>query len=58
MLRGGAKVKDIKRWLEDLDLARYVEAIQANAIDGELLPDLDEADLDKMGVAALGRRKS
>ena len=26
MLRGGAKVNDIKRWLEDLDLGRYVEA--------------------------------
>ena len=44
MLRGGAKVNDIKRWLEDLDLGRYVEAFQANAIDIELLPDLDEAD--------------
>ncbi len=57
MLRGGAKVNDIKRWLEDLDLGRYVEAFQANAIDVELLPDLDEADLEKMGVAALGHRK-
>ncbi len=57
MLRGGAKVNDIKRWLEDLDLGRYVEAFQANAIDIELLPDLDEADLEKIGVAALGHRK-
>ncbi len=57
MLRGGAKVNDIKRWLEDLDLGRYVEAFQANAIDVELLPDLDEADLEKIGVAALGHRK-
>ncbi len=50
-------MNDIKRWLEDLDLGRYVEAFQANAIDVELLPDLDEADLEKMGVAALGHRK-
>ncbi len=48
MLRGGAKVNDIKRWLEDLDLGRYVEAFLANAIDIELLPDLDEADLEKI----------
>ncbi len=57
MLRGGAKVNDIKRWLEDLDLGRYVEAFQANALDIELLPDLDEADLVKIGVAALCHRK-
>ncbi len=38
MLRGGAKVNDIKRWLEDLDLGRYVVAFQAKAIDIELLP--------------------
>ena len=50
-------MNDIKGWLEDLDLGRYVEAFQANAIDIELLPDLDEADLEKMGVAALGHRK-
>ncbi len=37
-------MNEIKRWLEDLDLGRYVEAFQANAIDIELLPDLDEAD--------------
>ncbi len=51
-------MNDIKRWLEDLDLGRYVEAFQANAIDVELLPDLDEADLEKMGVAALGHPNS
>ncbi len=49
MLRGGAKVNDIKRWLEDLDLGSYVEAFQANAIDEGLQPDLDEADLEKLG---------
>ncbi len=58
VLRGGVKVNDIKRWLEDLDLGRYLEAFQANAIDIELLPDLDEADLEKMDVAALGHRKN
>ncbi len=50
-------MNDIKRWLEDLDLHRYVETFEANAIDMELLPDLDDADLEKMGVAALGHRK-
>ena len=58
VLHGGVKVHDIKRWLEDLDLGRYVEAFQADAIDIELLPDLDEADLEKIGVAALGHRKN
>ena len=50
-------MNDIKRWLEDLDFGRYVEAFQANAIDIELLPDLHEADLEKIGVAALSHRK-
>ncbi len=49
MMRGGAKVNDIKQWLDDLDLGSYVEAFQANAIDVGLLPDLDEADLEKLG---------
>ena len=49
--------KDIRRWLEGLDLGRYVEMFQANAVDLELLLDLDEADLEKLGVAALGHRK-
>ena len=50
-------VNDVKRWLEDLDLDRYVETFEANAIDMEILPDLDDADLEKIGVAALGHRK-
>lgn len=50
-------VNGIKQWLEDLDLSRYAEAFQTNAVDMELLSDLDEADLEKLGVAALGHRK-
>ncbi len=48
---------DVKRWLEDLDLERYVETFETNAIEMELLTDLGDADLEKMGVAALGHRK-
>lgn len=56
--RGDAKVtNDINRWLEQLDLGQYAEAFQADAVDVELLPDLDDADLVTLGVAALGHRK-
>ena len=47
---------DISTWLRDLDLAQYEPIFRENAIDAEILPELTEADLEKLGVV-LGHRK-
>jgi class 3 adenylate cyclase/tetratricopeptide (TPR) repeat protein len=47
---------DISAWLRELGLERYADAFEANAIDHEVLPDVTEADLEKLGVL-LGHRK-
>jgi len=47
---------DIAAWLRGLSLERYVEAFHDNAIELEVLPELSEADLEKIGVL-LGHRK-
>jgi class 3 adenylate cyclase len=47
---------DIAAWLGGLSLERYAEAFRDNAIELEVLPELTEADLEKIGVL-LGHRK-
>jgi len=47
---------DISTWLRGLDLAQYELIFRENAIDPEILPELTEADLEKLGVV-LGHRK-
>jgi class 3 adenylate cyclase len=47
---------DIAAWLRGLSLERYAEAFRDNAIELEVLPELSEADLEKIGVL-LGHRK-
>src|SRR6476659_2841371 len=47
---------DIASWLRDLGLARYQAIFSKNAIDFDILPDLTEADLEKLGIP-LGDRK-
>lgn len=47
---------DVARWLDDLGLGRYATQFAENAIDLEVLPELVEADLEKLGVL-LGHRK-
>src|SRR5215831_5288915 len=49
-------VMDIAAWLRGLSLKRYAEAFRDNAIELEVLPELSEADLEKIGVL-LGHRK-
>jgi hypothetical protein len=46
----------IETWLDEIGLAQYATAFAENAIDFEILPDVTEADLEKLGVA-LGHRK-
>jgi class 3 adenylate cyclase/tetratricopeptide (TPR) repeat protein len=48
---------DIAAWLRDLGLERYEQAFLDNDVHVGLLPDLSEADLEKLGVASLGHRK-
>jgi len=47
---------DISEWLRSLGLAQYETTFRDNAIDFEILPELTEADLEKLGVV-LGHRK-
>ena len=47
---------DIGAWLSDLGLGQYETLFADNAVDSEVLPDLDEADLEKLGLP-LGHRK-
>ena len=41
---------DIAAWLRGLSLERYAGAFRDNAIEMEVLPELIEADLEKVGV--------
>ena len=47
---------DIHEWLYELGLVHFIETFEANEIDAEVLPDLVEADLEKIGIP-LGPRK-
>jgi hypothetical protein len=47
---------DIAGWLHALGLERYQQVFRDNDIDGEVLADLDDADLERLGVS-LGHRK-
>ena len=47
---------DIENWLRGLGLQQYITAFRDNAIDAEVLPELTDADLEKLGVL-LGHRR-
>src|SRR5690242_6781912 len=49
-------MQPIVQWLEGLGLGQYGEAFAQSAIDLSVLPDLTDADLEKIGVL-LGHRK-
>ena len=49
-------MNDIHNWLEGLGLTQYVDAFESNDVDLEVLPSLNEGDLEKLGVS-LGHRK-
>ena len=46
----------LQQWLEDLGLGEYTKAFADNAVDLEIIADLDDGDLEKIGVK-LGHRK-
>lgn len=47
---------DLQHWLEGIGLAHYADLFVKNDIDWEILPELTEHDLEKLGVS-LGHRK-
>src|SRR5262249_21059365 len=47
----------IKQWLEWLGLMDYADVFQRNAVDLEVLRELTDQDLEKIGVHPLGHRK-
>ncbi len=47
---------DVGEWLRGLGLEQYAALFRANEIDSEVLPELTETDLEKLGVP-LGHRK-
>jgi hypothetical protein len=47
---------DIAAWLRSLGLERHEQTFRASEIDWEVLPELTEADLEKLGLP-LGPRK-
>src|SRR5271166_3847000 len=47
---------DLGDWLRSLGLGQYETAFRENGIDADVLPDLTDADLEKLGVL-LGHRK-
>jgi class 3 adenylate cyclase/tetratricopeptide (TPR) repeat protein len=48
--------RGIREWLEGLGLSKYVDIFAANDVDLDVLQDLDEKDLERLGVS-LGHRK-
>ena len=48
---------EVGRWLEELGLGRYAAAFSENNIEFDLLLELTEADIEKLGVSSLGHRK-
>jgi len=47
---------DVASWLRNLRLGQYESAFVENAIDTDVLPELTEGDLEKLGIP-LGDRK-
>ena len=47
---------NLKDWLEELGLSQYAQSFAANDIDFDLLPDLTDAELERLGLS-LGHRK-
>src|ERR1044071_5278169 len=48
---------DVARWLKDLGLSQYIDAFLDNDIDREVLLDLNDEELQEIGVKSLGHRK-
>jgi hypothetical protein len=58
MIRSGpwSAALDVGGWLRSLGLGQYEALFRASDIDADILPELTEVDLEKLGVS-LGHRK-
>ena len=52
----GNVTMDVGEWLRSLGLGQYEAAFRDNGVDADVLPDLSDADLEKLGVL-LGHRR-
>src|SRR5262245_20533731 len=50
-------MKQIAHWLHQLDMQEYTHRFAENDIDFEILPDLSDNDLEKIGITSLGHRR-
>ena len=50
-------MQQIADWLERLGLGQYAQRFAENDIDFDLLRDLTDQDLEKIGVTSLGHRR-
>ena len=50
-------MQQIADWLEKIGLGQYAERFAENGIDFEILSDLTDQDLEKIGVTLLGHRR-
>src|SRR5215475_12389418 len=51
-------MQSVRQWLDRLGLRDYAEIFERNAVDFELLRELTDPDLEKIGVHPLGHRKT
>ena len=49
-------MSEIRKWLVGIGLAQYADAFETNAIDMELLKQVDDQILKDIGVSAAGHR--
>ncbi len=47
---------DIGKWLDELGLGKYTDVFAEHEVDLDVLPELEETDLEKIGIP-LGPRK-
>ncbi|MDI4235431.1 SAM domain-containing protein [Bradyrhizobium sp. Arg237L] len=50
-------MQQIPNWLQKLGLGQYAQRLAENDITFDILPDLIDQDLEKIGVASLGHRR-
>lgn len=50
-------MSDLRDWLRGNNLEQYADALEANDIDLDILPDLDDRDLEQLGLSLGNRRR-
>ncbi|MGF6430453.1 adenylate/guanylate cyclase domain-containing protein [Bradyrhizobium elkanii] len=50
-------MSDLRDWLRGRNLEQYADAFEANDIDLDILPDLDDHDLEQLGLSLGNRRR-